>query len=89
MTGGGNVGYFISERTVINMDGLINSKDYFHALQDRQAPVFLSEEGMTVIFANAQMLSVPPFFEQYGPYLERYAEYGGKALFYLLEEPKY
>ncbi|MBK8784214.1 MAG: hypothetical protein IPO22_21020 [Anaerolineales bacterium] len=89
MTGGGNVGYFINERTIINMDGLINSSEYFHTMQAGDAPVYLGERGMTVIFANAKMLSTPPFFDQFGPYLERYAEYGGKALFYLLEEPKY
>ncbi|MFN8382431.1 MAG: hypothetical protein U0V02_10845 [Anaerolineales bacterium] len=89
MTGGGNVGYFISERTIVNMDGLINSNDYFHALQNGEAPAYLHERGMSVIFANAQMMSVPPFFGQFSPYLERYNEYGGKGLFYLLEEPKY
>lgn len=88
MTGGGNVGYFINKRTIVNMDGLINSNDYFHALQAGQAPVYLYERGMRVIFANAQMMSVPPFFGQFSPYLERYNEYGGKGLFYLLEEPK-
>ena len=89
MTGGGNVGYFISERTIVNMDGLINSNDYFHALQAGEAPTYLQKRGMTLIFANAQMLSVPPFFDQFSPYLERYNEYGGKGLFYLLEERKY
>ena len=38
MTGGGNTGYFIHDRTIVNMDGLINSYDYFHALQNREAP---------------------------------------------------
>ncbi|MEP6896538.1 MAG: hypothetical protein ABI986_13100, partial [Chloroflexota bacterium] len=33
MTGGGNAGYFIHDRTVINMDGLINSYQYFQLLK--------------------------------------------------------
>jgi len=32
MTGGGNVGYFIRDRTIINMDGLINSFPYFQSV---------------------------------------------------------
>ena len=35
ITGGGNIGYFIHDRTVTNMDGLINSYPYFQALQIR------------------------------------------------------
>lgn len=89
MTGGGNVGYLIKDRTIVNMDGLINSYEYFHALQDGEAPVYLHEHGMTVIFANPRLLAIPPYFGQFAPYLERYSSYGGKDLLYLLEEPKY
>ena len=89
MTGGGNVGYYIKDRTIVNMDGLINSNDYFHALQNRQAPQYLSEHGVTIIFANAQLLSMPPYFGQFERYLEKYNVYGGKGLLYLLKEPKY
>ena len=89
MTGGGNVGYFIHDRTIINMDGLINSNEYFHILQNGEAPTYLRERGMTRVFANAQLLALPPYYGQYAPYLERYSNYGGKGLFYLLEEPKY
>lgn len=89
MTGGGNVGYFIRERTIVNMDGLINSYEYFQALQNGEASTFLYQQGMTIIFANPQLLAVPPYYGQFAPYLERYSSYGGKGLFYLLEEPKY
>lgn len=89
MTGGGNVGYLIRDRTIVNMDGLINSYEYFHALQNGTAPAFLHERGMTIIFANPQLLAVPPYNGQFAPYLERYSGYGGKGLLYLLEKPKY
>jgi hypothetical protein len=89
MTGGGNVGYFIQDRTIVNMDGLINSYEYFHALQNGDAPVYLRERGMTVIFANPRLLALPPYYGQFAPYLERYSSFGGKDLLYLLEEPKY
>lgn len=89
MTGGGNVGYLIKDRTIVNMDGLINSYEYFHALQNGEAPTFLFERGMTIVFANPQLLAIPPYYGQFAPYLERFGSYGGKGLLYLLEEPKY
>ncbi len=89
MTGGGNVGYFIQDRTIVNMDGLINSYEYFRALQNGEAPAYLREHEMTILFANPRLLEIPPYFGQFAPYLERYDSYGGKDLLYLLEEPKY
>ncbi len=89
MTGGGIAGYFIHERTIVNMDGLINSSDYFHAVQNREAPQFLHERGLTVVFANTALLALPPYYGQFAPYLQSYAVYGGKSLLYLLPEPKY
>ena len=59
MTGGGNVGYFIHDRTIVNMDGLINSNDYFHALQNKEAPTYLYQHGVQIIFANPQLLNFP------------------------------
>lgn len=89
MTGGGNVGYFIHDRTIVNMDGLINSNEYFHALQNGEAPVYLQQHGMKIIFASPRLLELPPYFGQFNPYLESYSEYGGKGLLYLLDKPKY
>ena len=89
MTGGGNVGYFIHDRTIVNMDGLINSYDYFRALQKKEGAVYLNQRGITIVFANPRLLALPPYFGQFDPYFVQYSEYGGKNLIYLLEEPKY
>lgn len=89
MTGGGNVGYFIKDRTIVNMDGLINSYEYFQALKEGNAPMYLRQKGMTVIFANPRLMALPPYYGQFEAYIERYNSYGGKDLLYLLEEPKY
>lgn len=89
MTGGGNVGYFIKDRTIVNMDGLINSYEYFQALQNGTAAIYLQQHRMTTIFASPRLLAIPPYFGQFAPYLERFNSYGGKDLMYLLEEPKY
>jgi hypothetical protein len=89
MTGGGNVGYFIRGRTIVNMDGLINSHEYFQAVQEGRAPIFLKQRGLDVVFANTRLMEQPPYFGQFTPYLQSYNSYGGKDLFYLLEAPKY
>jgi hypothetical protein len=89
MTGGGNAGYFIHDRTIVNMDGLINSYDYFRALQNGKAPDYLIQHGITIVFANPGMLMFPPYNSQFEPYFADYGEYGGKKFMHLLKEPKY
>lgn len=79
MTGGGNVGYYIQNRTVVNMDGLINSPAYFEALQAGEANTYLQGIGLDYIFANPGILKAVPYRDQYalGPVIGRY---GGKSL---------
>ncbi|MEW6404599.1 MAG: glycosyltransferase family 39 protein, partial [Chloroflexota bacterium] len=89
MTGGGNVGYFIHDRTIVNMDGLINSYDYFQALQRGEAPIYLREKGVDIVFANPALLELPPYNGQFAPFILSYGAYGGKDFLYLLDEPKY
>lgn len=57
MTGGGNVGYFINDRTIMNMDGLINSVEYFEALKNHDAREFYKNIGLDYIFANRYILT--------------------------------
>jgi hypothetical protein len=71
------------------MDGLINSYEYFEALKRGEAPQYLKQHGVSIIFASPRLLTFPPYNGQFAPYLENYSEYGGKNLMYLLEEPKY
>jgi hypothetical protein len=81
MTGGGNAGYFIHDRTVINMDGLINSNAYFKLLQSEQAGEYLANEGMDYILANSDLLNQLPYRGQFAPYIEWMdVRYGGKDL---------
>jgi len=56
-TGGGRIGYFIKDRTVVNMDGLINSTEYFQALQKGQGAAFLDRMGMDYVFGNKYVLT--------------------------------
>ncbi|MEP7134213.1 MAG: hypothetical protein ABI904_04720 [Chloroflexota bacterium] len=71
ITGGGTAGYFIHDRTIINIDGLINSYPYFQALQKQKAAEYLAAEGLNYILARPLILNVQPYVKQFNPYLER------------------
>jgi hypothetical protein len=87
MTGGGNVGYFIQERTIVNMDGLINSYPYFQANKAHQGSDYLYEMGLEYIFANPDFLEIQPYRGQYTGRLEIIEFYGGKAIIRFLPAP--
>ena len=66
MTGGGNTGYFIHGRTIVNMDGLINSYSYFKALQVNQGGKYLAARGMDYVFSNRDIiLGSMPYRDQF------------------------
>jgi len=88
MTGGGNVGYFIQERTIVNMDGLINSYPYFLAHKARQGSDYLYAMGLDYIFANPDFLEIQPYRGQYTGRLEIIDYYGGKAIMRFLPAPQ-
>lgn len=87
MTGGGNVGYFIRDRTIVNMDGLINSYDYFQALKADEGANYLYQKGVRYVFANADILTALPYRDQFRGRLQPLAEYGGKDLYQLSGKP--
>ncbi len=81
MTGGGNAGYFIKDRTIVNMDGLINSYEYFQLLKKKEAGTYLADMGLNYILANINILNGSPYKGQYTPYSEwTDIKYGGKDL---------
>lgn len=88
MTGGGNVGYFIHDRTIVNMDGLINSHAYFQALQSGQAAEYLEQMGLDYVFANPEILDTNyPYRGQFEARLGRGIRYGGKLLMRFFATP--
>lgn len=66
LTGGGTVAYFIQDRTIINLDGLINSSEYFQALKDYRAAEFLDKIGLDYVFA------LPFIIQQSEPYKDEF-----------------
>ncbi len=89
LTGGGNVGYFIQDRTVVNMDGLINSYDYFLALQNHTGGKYLQDIGLDYVLANPVILDQQPYKGQFNDYLEPLnVYYGGKQLMHYRTPPQ-
>jgi hypothetical protein len=80
MTGGGNVGYFIHGRTIVNLDGLINSYAYFQAMQEGEAGNYLEQIGLDYVFANPEILAGAPYRGQFTGCSQIITMYGKKAL---------
>jgi hypothetical protein len=70
MTGGGTTAYFITNRTIINMDGLINSPEYFKAFQNDTAIEYLQALGVDYVFINQYVVSSRPYEGMFDPYIE-------------------
>ena len=87
MTGGGNLGYFIHDRTIVNMDGLVNSMGYFEALKNGTGADYLYNKGVRYVFANPDLLNSLPYRGQYVDRLEPLVSWGGKDLMRLLPRP--
>ncbi len=62
MTGGGLLGYFIPDRTFVNLDGLINSPEYFELMKADQTDGYFEEINMKYVYGeNATLLDSDPF----------------------------
>lgn len=56
MTGGGTTAYFIQNRTIVNMDGLINSAEYFQSLKTGTANEFLDRIPLNYVYGKPYVL---------------------------------
>jgi len=76
ITGAGNLAYFIQDRTIVNMDGLMNSYDYFLALKEGKAAQFLADLGVDYIFGNEYILTeTNPYAPMLAGHLAPFAVY--------------
>lgn len=74
MTGGGLMSYFIQDRTIVNLDGLINSEEYFNAMKSGTATQFLDAIPLNYVFGKPYMLLES---DPYGSFLkDRLVEIG-------------
>ncbi len=67
--GGGEIGYFIQERTVVNLDGLINSYEYYRSLKDGRGSEFLDMLGLDYVIGYDYMLAISPYRETLASHL--------------------
>ncbi len=74
MTGGGSVAYFIENRTIVNLDGLINSAEYFHALKTGTAREFLDALPLDYVYGKEYVLLVSDPYNQV--FVDRLEEIG-------------
>jgi hypothetical protein len=76
ITGAGNLAYFIEGRTIINMDGLMNTHEYLLAMQSGKGSEYLASLGVDYIFGNEYILTkTNPYAPMLEGHLEPYTAY--------------
>lgn len=76
ITGAGNLAYFIQDRTIVNMDGLMNTVAYLHALQAGTGAEYLASLNVDYIFGNEYILiETNPYAPMLAGHLEPYTVY--------------
>lgn len=76
ITGAGNLAYFVQNRTIVNMDGLMNTHDYLLALQSGNGADYLADLGVDYIFGNEYILTeTNPYALMLTGHLEPYRVY--------------
>jgi hypothetical protein len=81
-TGGGTIAYFIHDRTIVNLDGLINSNSYFQALKNFKAAEFLNDMGMDYIFARPYIIMESEPYKHEFPDRLKFMEYSDSYALY-------
>ena len=75
MTGAGSTGYFIHDRTIEPLDGLINGYAYFEALKTGRAAEYLSAIGLDYVFAKDFVQTGEPYAKAFKGRLQPVADY--------------
>ncbi|MCJ7625891.1 MAG: hypothetical protein MUO76_20555 [Anaerolineaceae bacterium] len=87
-TGGGSIGYFVKDRTIVNLDGLINSYQYFQLLKSGDANSYLDEIGLDYVYANYIVLEKSEPYTQIFKDRLKYLDFvGGSSLLRYLPPP--
>lgn len=76
ITGAGNLAYFIQDRTVVNMDGLMNTRAYLDAMKAERGAAYLASLGVDYVFGNEYiLLETNPYAPMLAGHLEPYTAY--------------
>jgi hypothetical protein len=80
--GGGTLSYFVKDRVIVNLDGLMNSKEYFDALQALNTHDFMAKTGIHYVYANEySILTSLPYSSIFKDRLTPVGTVFGKSLF--------
>jgi hypothetical protein len=80
--GGGTLSYFVRDRVIVNMDGLMNSKEYFDDLQAFDTHGFMAKTGIRYVYANEySILTSLPYSSIFKDRLTPVGTVIGKSLF--------
>ncbi len=84
-TGGGVVAYFIKDRTIVNLDGLMNSAYYFKLLKSGDSYLYMNEIGMQYLHGNKYMITdSDPYMGIFKNRVEFIKDVWGSGLYYYL-----
>ncbi len=67
ITGGGYLGYLLPDRTIVNLDGLINSTEYAALLRSGEADRYLNQIGLDYVFGREKMLTATEPYQYFLP----------------------
>ncbi len=73
--GSGALGYFVHDRRVINLDGLISTPAYLHAWQEGKIVPYLHHLHVQYVFAGYWVKHMAPYKDTLAPYLVNLEQY--------------
>ena len=71
LTGSGRIGYLLDDYTVVNLDGLVSSYEYFQAMKSYTAVDYLTDIGLEyVVGSEPVVLQSSPYKQNFKDHLE-------------------
>jgi hypothetical protein len=81
-TGGGTIAYFIQDRTIVNMDGLMNRYQYFQKMKSGQGGKALDAMGLNYVYGSEYVVTASdPYFSLLHDRLTEVGNVAGSILF--------
>ncbi len=86
--GGGTLSYLVENRRIVNLDGLMNSPEYFEELKTFDTSEFMAKNNIQYVYANEiAVISSPPYAAIFANRLEPIGRVYGKTLYKYLPKP--
>ena len=89
MTGAGSTAFFVNDRIIMNLDGLVNGQEYFDDLKNGSASKYLEQNNVMYVYGNQYiLLQTDPYQENFQSLLEQSeitGEFGNKFILWELD----